>query len=552
LFPAAEDDFASTSCGVTGTFHQPGVLTTLAAAAAVLSAVLLTGASSQAMTRPRPGSTGVADGTWGRAQAVPEAAALADHHAWFTQLSCSSPGNCAGGGNYNTDADRVSPAFVVTEVHGTWQQAQPVPGLAALDHGGSGSYLRAVSCVPSGYCVLGGSYSTPTSGQAFVISEDNGRWGQAEEVPGTATLNKGGGAQLNAVSCPSAGNCTAGGTYTDTGQNAQAFVVSEHDGTWQDTRQVPGTSSGPFFEAGPGIGSISCPSVGNCSASGGIADPYTAFVVSERNGVWQRAELVPHLAALNTGRNAATADVSCPSAGNCGAGGFYWANPLHNRGDPNRAFTVSEVNGTWGKAQRVQGFAALHSDDEAIDSLSCSSPGNCIAAGTYGHNPTNGERTNKVFVVSETDGTWGAPQQIRGIPFAPGKRATVALSQISCTAPGDCAIGGTSLSSAQREQAFVVQERNGAWGTAEQVPGILALDKGGNADLGQLSCSSPEHCTAVGWFNGGTVKQPSWGLYAVSEPAGPGLADHRLHQASRALTSITSSSPSERRRQGES
>jgi hypothetical protein len=499
---------------------RPGALTTLAAAAAVLSAVLLTGTSSQAMTRPRPVSAGVADSTWGRAQAVPEAGALVNHHAWFTQLSCSSPGTCVGGGYYDTDADRVTPAFVVTEVHGIWQQAQPVPGLAALDRGGSGSYLWAVSCAPSDYCVLGGYYSTPTSAQAFLISEDNGRWGRAEEVPGTAALNEGGGAQLNAVSCPSAGNCTAGGAYTDAGQKSQAFVISEHHGTWQDARQVPGTSSGPFSETGAGIGSISCPSAGNCGASGSTGDRYAAaFVASERNGVWQRAELVPRLAALNTGRNAGIADVSCPSAGNCGTGGFYWANPLHNRGDPNRAFTISEVNGTWGKAQRVEGFAALHSDDEAIDSLSCSSPGNCIAAGTDGHNPSDGERTNKVFVVSETDGTWGTPQQIRGIPFVLRKRATVALSQVSCTAPGDCAIGGTALGPAQSEQAFVVQERNGAWGTAEQVPGIQALDKGGNADLGQLSCASPEHCTAVGWFNSGTVKQPRWGLYAVSEPA---------------------------------
>lgn len=146
-------------------------------------------------------------------------------------------------------------------------------------------------------------------------------------------------------------------------------------------------------------------------------------------------------------------------------------------------------------------------------------------------NPSNGERTNKVFVVSEADGAWGTPQQIRGIPFVAGKRATVALSQISCTAPGDCAIGGTALGPAQREQGFVVQERNGTWGTAEQVPGILALDKGGTADLGQLACTSPEDCTAVGWFDSGTVKQPRWGLYAVSEPADRGLAAHRYLQA---------------------
>ena len=54
-----------------------------------------------------------------------------------------------------------------------------------------------------------------------------GTWGKAEEVPGTATLNTGGGAFLNSVACGSAGNCSAGGTYTDSSSHGQAFVVSQ-------------------------------------------------------------------------------------------------------------------------------------------------------------------------------------------------------------------------------------------------------------------------------------------------------------------------------------
>jgi hypothetical protein len=46
-------------------------------------------------------------------------------------------------------------------------------------------------------------------------------------VPGTAALNKGGYAQVNSVSCGAAGNCSAGGVYTDNSEHYQAFVVSE-------------------------------------------------------------------------------------------------------------------------------------------------------------------------------------------------------------------------------------------------------------------------------------------------------------------------------------
>ena len=52
-----------------------------------------------------------------------------------------------------------------------------------------------------------------------------GTWRTAQNVPGAATLNKGGEAQVQSVSCASAGNCSAGGGYTDSSWHRQAFVV---------------------------------------------------------------------------------------------------------------------------------------------------------------------------------------------------------------------------------------------------------------------------------------------------------------------------------------
>jgi hypothetical protein len=46
-------------------------------------------------------------------------------------------------------------------------------------------------------------------------------------VPGTATLNSGGAAWTVSVSCASAGNCSAGGGYTDSSGHRQAFVVTQ-------------------------------------------------------------------------------------------------------------------------------------------------------------------------------------------------------------------------------------------------------------------------------------------------------------------------------------
>jgi hypothetical protein len=54
----------------------------------------------------------------------------------------------------------------------------------------------------------------------------NSTWSTATQVPGTATLNTGGNAATESLSCASAGNCSAGGSYTDSSGHAQAFVVS--------------------------------------------------------------------------------------------------------------------------------------------------------------------------------------------------------------------------------------------------------------------------------------------------------------------------------------
>src|SRR5215475_8020996 len=110
---------------------------------------------------------------------------------------------------------------------GIWGTAEEVPGLAALDHGGSAD-LRGVSCGAAGNCAAGGSY-TYGSGhqQAFVASQANGTWGSAQQVPGLAALDTGGGAAVLSVSCASAGNCSAGGYYATSSGSGPAFVVTE-------------------------------------------------------------------------------------------------------------------------------------------------------------------------------------------------------------------------------------------------------------------------------------------------------------------------------------
>ena len=76
--------------------------------------------------------------------------------------------------------------------------------------------MYTVSCAAVGECAAGGYYTDGSKhAQAFVVSETNGSWGDAIEVPGTATLNSGGQDYVASISCVATGDCAAGGGYKD-------------------------------------------------------------------------------------------------------------------------------------------------------------------------------------------------------------------------------------------------------------------------------------------------------------------------------------------------
>jgi hypothetical protein len=46
----------------------------------------------------------------------------------------------------------------------------------------------------------------------------------------------------------------------------------------------------------------------------------------------------------------------------------------------------------------------------------------------------------------------------------------------------------------------VVSEKSGVWGRAIKVPGLGALNKGGNAGVRSVSCASPGTCAGGGSY----------------------------------------------------
>jgi hypothetical protein len=477
---------------------QPARRRLAAIAAAAAAALLATAGPVGAQARaPASSSTPtVSAGAWGTAIEVPGIAALnTGRAALIEQMSCPSAGTCAAGGWY-TDSSGAQQVFLVSEVHGTWGKAEEIPGTAALNAGGGGD-VGSVSCASAGNCSIGGSYRDSSHRvQAFVINEVNGTWGTAKEVPGTAALNQGGSAEVISMSCATAGNCSAGGFYAPVNFGAQAFVVSEVHGTWGKAREVPGIAALGTVPAGQ-VSSVSCATAGNCGAGGFYSDNsgQQAFVVTQTNGTWGKAREVPGTAALNQGGSAEVNSVSCAAAGGCSAGGAYYDGSVHQQ-----SFVASQANGTWGKAREVPGTAALNQSGmfAGVASVSCPAVGTCAAGGSY----TDGSGHQQAFVASQTNGTWGKARELPGT--ATLNKGNTGIGPLSCASAGNCDAGGTYVDGSGHLQVFVDSEVNGTWGTAEEIPGTATLNQGGDAVIGSLSCTPAGTCSAGGQYAPGS------------------------------------------------
>ncbi len=461
----------------------------VASVAGALCLAMPAGALASAPPARRDVTTGV---TWRHAKKVPGTAALnAGGFAEVTALSCASAGNCAAGGYYH-DGSGLTQSFVVSERNGSWAKAREIRRLVAMNIGGRAE-VTAMSCPSAGNCAAGGTYIDGAgSQQVFTVSEKDGAWGKAIKIPGSGRLNTGGFADLNSMSCPSPGNCAVGGDYADASGFEQAFVAAERDGTWGKAITVPGVLALNLFGQAS-VSSVSCPAAGDCAAGGSYSDSngdLQAFVVSERNGTWGKAFPLPGARKLNAGVRAEVNSVSCASAGNCAVAGDY------TDGAGNlQALVASERNGTWGKAIRAPGSAVLNKGFALLMSVSCGAAGDCSAGGDY----TDGAGHVQALVVSERNGAWGKAIGVPGLgPLNAG--GTALVLSVSCGAAGNCAAGGAYTDAAGHLQAFVASQQDGHWRTAQEVPGSAALNASGLAAVLAVSCAAASRCGAGGFY----------------------------------------------------
>jgi hypothetical protein len=343
------------------------------------------------------------------------------------------------------------------------------------------------------------------------------------------------------VSCTSAGNCVAVGSYDAGGhhQTIQPLIATESDGVWGQ----PSEHALPGLPPGPGgsqwLESVSCTSPGDCTALGtfGGLDSDHQMVAEESDGLWGPASELPEPAGADVG------SLTCTSAGNCVAVGYLdlvcdgagnclppWATqgvtyPI----EEDQPLVVTETGGVWAWPSEIalplNATPAGGPDGQpvALNAIACASAGNCVAAGEY-----STALGSLPLVVTESDGVWGQASA----PSPPAGEAIPDdfIRSVACPDAGNCvAVGGDNGN--VYPEPIVATEASGVWGPAMELAlpptGISAQPP--NGFLTSVTCTGVGSCVAVGGYLDGeetlvaSEYEGTWGQGQTSEielPAG--------------------------------
>jgi hypothetical protein len=265
-----------------------------------------------------------AAGVWARAIAAPlppNAASGPHAFAFLSGVSCSSTADCVAVGNTQTTSNPIGEAFVDTGSGASWTASTPPMPTGSVE-----GVLNAVTCSSTGCEAVGASETESGPLQLVGIAEAGGTWSQGVVIapPSGARLGQD---QfeleaLMSVSCPDVGSCVAAGLY-DTAHGGEPFVAVESQGTWGVGHETTVPIGAAKFQSAS-IAGIACSSILHCVAVGGYELPDKAalgMTLNEVGGVWQRAVASPLPAG--GGESATNTGVACPTVSTCATVGWF-------------------------------------------------------------------------------------------------------------------------------------------------------------------------------------------------------------------------------------
>jgi len=266
--------------------------------------------------------------------------------------------------------------LIETLSDGTWTPIEaPLPADAAS---GQQTSIDGVACPAVGTCVAVGGYLGHNGTPALIETLSNGTWTPtAAPLPANAAATPAAG--LNGIACPAVGTCVAVGVYTDKNNVYQGLVETLSNGAWAAT-ELP-RPSGAAGSKNVGLGSVSCPTADNCVATGwynytSALHAYPSLIATLSARRW--ATVGAPAPAGTSANRVFLGEVACSAPGSClTAGSYNYTNP-NNEGD-GLAETLSR--GKWTPV-RI-GAPASGATSNYFFGVACPAVGICMAAGAY-------------------------------------------------------------------------------------------------------------------------------------------------------------------------
>ena len=484
-------------------------------------------------------------GAWSTGtEAILPTNAAGDPRVKLTGVSCASAGNCTAIGSY-IDASGHTQGVGLTETNGTWARGVELIHPAFVNVSADPRIsLNGISCAAAGDCSVVGTYLDNNGHpEGMLLTQINGVWGTSPARDAEATLPGDAAAEpavsLTSVSCGAIGECVAVGSYVDSSGHQQGLEISESSTAW-DTGVAALLPAGAAANPAVSLTSVSCASAGDCTAVGSYNDASNhtlGLLLSESSGTWMTglAPTLPADAASSPG--VSLTSVSCPSAGNCDAVGSY----DDTAGDL-QGLMVTESSGSWasGVAPTVPADAGATLFVQVL-SVSCADAGDCAAVGNY----LDDSFVAHPLLLSQSGGAW-SPGVEAALPFG-GTFPFADRETAACATGGDCAaaigytdtagnsvaadVNGTPTSPATPTITMSAPPAQVELGAVIPRGDLSATLVGGSSETGTVSLivfgpqASPPASCAAGGTTVGTELVVGDGTYASSAdftPTGPG------------------------------
>ena len=361
---------------------------------------------------------------------------------------------------------------------------------------GPGGALMAVSCSSATDCTAVGSYVTVAGKSVALVERWNGTTWSIEATPSHAGDFA---IYLSGVSCTSATACTAVGYYLTRAGFQQTLAESWNGTTWS-IQTTPNPNGASMLSGVSCASSIACTAVGNSVDSMG-----NEMTLAEHwNGTSWSLQTTPNFPGA---RGSELNGVSCTSATACTAVGDI---PL---GFGTQRSFAERLNGTSWSLQTTPNPTGAAG--RVLSGVSCTSATLCIAVGYS----TNASGTTTTLADRWNGSSWSVlTTPNRG--GAPGDN----LHGVSCRSASVCTAVGGYAATNPGGTVFVERWNGTSWSvqTTPQPSDIWNWFMG-------VSCPSATACTAVGLIldnqrNGLTLAMgwngTSWSVQSTPTPIG--------------------------------